>query len=136
MTGTRLVHSLRKRGFQVRLVGDRVGVTPSQTLQTEDRELLQQHKAEIIEHLRGEQTYAVPAGWTPEAWLERLRYLAELSKPNNPTASEELIERADGVARYCIPPAPDPAEIRLNEWIHEIARRECGRTRDEQRKRA
>lgn len=41
----------------------------------------------------------IPAGWSAQHWLERLEYLADLSKSLNPDVSAQRQREADAVRR-------------------------------------
>src|SRR5262245_57728163 len=48
MTAALLVETLRSRGIQLRVVGDRLRYRPASALTTDDLEALRQHKAEVL----------------------------------------------------------------------------------------
>ena len=55
------------------------------------------HKGELLEVAREAHLYDVPRGWTPAAWVDRLRYLAGVCM--HPGRAAELREWAEGVEK-------------------------------------
>jgi len=107
MTATELLRDLEQRGVELAVMGDRLRFRPRRAIDETLRDALAQHKTELMTLVRRRsiaavsvvekpsQRYEVPAGWSRERWVARLRYLAGICV--HPGRAAELTEWADGL---------------------------------------
>ena len=111
MTALDLIASLRDRGVNLTARGDRLRIdAPKGVLTDTLRATLRDRKADVLEALVGTvddatdcdtlptrtvNGFDVPAGWTTDAWRDRLRQLAAICI--NQRRAVELREWADGL---------------------------------------
>ena len=104
-TAEMLIAELREHGVELRVAGERLRFRPRSAVSPELRAKMLANKREIMATLRQQSLYDVPAGWTPQGWAARLRYLAGVC--TYPTRAAELAEWADGVS----PPTVADSEV-------------------------
>lgn len=99
MTPAQVLNEARRRGIELRAVGDKLRFRPVKSVTPELLAALREHKPALLALLQppAASRYDVPAGWTAESWVKRLRYLAGICIV--PARAIELGEWADGLER-------------------------------------